>query len=78
MEYERIRNGDILLELRDGVPFQGSLPTRRSTRITGSKTWGLFLQDRWMIGPRDVQLGVRMDGVRLPAGAVEPGRHLRR
>jgi hypothetical protein len=34
MEYERIRNGDILLEMRDGTPFQGRSPTRPSTRIT--------------------------------------------
>ncbi|MEZ5283645.1 MAG: hypothetical protein R2712_02320 [Vicinamibacterales bacterium] len=37
MEYERIRNGDILLEMRDGVPFQGQIANTPINPITGSK-----------------------------------------
>ena len=50
MAYDRIRNGDILLELRDGVATGRSCPTRRSTRIIGSRPGASFVQDRWMIG----------------------------
>lgn len=63
MEYERIRNGDILLELRDGVPFQAQIantPIQSDHRV---QTWGAFLQDRWVAGRATINLGVRIDGV---------------
>ena len=60
-------------------PFQGA--DRQHADRLGSplETWGAFLQDRWMLGRATINVGVRLDGVeRLPAGAGEPGRHLRR
>ena len=79
MAYDRIRNGDILLELRDGVPFQA--PARqhaRSTRTTAEHVGRVPagpLGDR----PRHHQRRrAHRRRQRLPAGAVEPGRHLRR
>jgi hypothetical protein len=62
MEYERIRNGDILLEMRDGVPFQGQIANTPINSDHRLRTWGGFLQDRWMIGRATLNLGLRMDG----------------
>ena len=62
MAYDRLRNGDILLELRDGVGVPGAdrqYPDRLGSQL---ETWGAFLQDRWMIGRATINLGVRLDG----------------
>ncbi len=64
MEYLRDRNGDLMLELRDGVPFQAQLsntPVRSDHRIN---TWAAFAQDSWVVGGRlTINLGVRLDGI---------------
>lgn len=69
------RNGDVLLELRDGVPFQAQLantPVRSKVRMA---TWGAFVQDRWMVGRLTLNLGVRFDGVQgwVPAQSSPAG-----
>jgi hypothetical protein len=63
MDYERIRNGDILLEQRSGVPFQAQLSNTPIDSLHRLSTWGAFLQDRWVLGRATVNVGVRMDGV---------------
>ena len=62
MAYDRLRNGDILLELRDGVGFQGQIANTPIVSDHNMETWGAFLQDRWMIGRATINLGVRLDG----------------
>ena len=53
MAYDRIRNGDILLELRRRRAVPGAvLRIRRSTPTTGSNTWAVFAQDQWRDRPR--------------------------
>jgi hypothetical protein len=76
MQYERIRNGDYFLELRDGVPFQAMLSNTPIDSDHRLKTWGAFLQDRWSIGRATINAGVRMDGVSayLPAQSSPAGR----
>jgi len=78
MEYERIRNGDILLELRDGVPFQAQISNTPINSDHRLQTWGAFLQDRWVAGRATFNLGVRMDGVSasLPAQASPAGTYV--
>lgn len=75
MDYERIRNGDILLEQRSGVPFQAQLSNTPIDSIHRLQTWGAFLQDRWVLGRATINLGVRMDGVSasLPAQSSPAG-----
>jgi len=75
MEYERIRNGDILLEMRDGSPFQGQIANTPINSDHRLETWGGFVQDRWMIGRATINLGVRMDGTSgyLPSQASPAG-----
>ncbi len=75
VEYERIRNGDYLLELQDGRPFQAQLantPINSDHRLI---TWGVFVQDRWTVGRATINVGVRMDGVKawLPAQSSPSG-----
>ena len=62
MAYDRLRNGDILLELRDGVGFQGQIANTPIVSDHKMETWGAFLQDRWMIGRATINIGVRLDG----------------
>ena len=69
MAYDRIRNGDILLELVDGVAtraFLSNTPINSDHRL---ETWAVFAQDRWTAGRATINLGVRIDGVKayLPA-----------
>lgn len=78
MEYERIRNGDVLLEMRDGIPFQAQIantPIVSDHRLT---TWGAFVQDRWVLGRMSVNLGLRFDGVKgyLPAQSSPAGTYV--
>ena len=78
MAYDRIRNGDILLEMRDGVAFQGA--DRQHADRLGPQTGDLgrlrpgSLDDR---SRHHQPRPPRRRRQRLPAGAVEPGRHLR-
>ena len=76
MAYDRDRNGDILLELRDGVPFQAQLantPVRSDHRLN---TWAVFLQDQWRVRRFTLNAGLRLDGVEgnVPAQS-SPAEH---
>jgi hypothetical protein len=75
MQYDRIRNGDYYLELRDGVPNQAQLSNTPIVSDHRLETWGVFFQDRWMLGRATINAGVRMDGVKafLPAQASPAG-----
>ncbi|MEZ5418815.1 MAG: TonB-dependent receptor [Vicinamibacterales bacterium] len=75
MEYERIRNGDILLEMRNGTPFQGQIANTPINSDHRLQTWGAFLQDRWIVGRATINAGIRMDGVSgyLPAQSSPAG-----
>ena len=59
MEYERIRNGDILLEMRTGVPFQGQIANTPINSDHRLETWGAFIQDRWTLGRATINVGLR-------------------
>lgn len=78
MAYERIRNGDILLEMRDGVPFQAQISNTPIDSDHLLETWGAFVQDRWTLGRATVNLGVRMDGLsgHLPPQSSPPGTYV--
>lgn len=78
VEYERIRNGDVLLELRDGVPFQAQLSNTPINSDHRLNTWGVFLQDRWTIGRATINAGVRIDAVSayLPAQTSPAGTYV--
>ncbi len=78
MEYERIRNGDILLEMRDGVPFQANISNTPINSDHRLNTWGAFIQDRWAVGRATINIGVRMDGTSgyLPAQASPAGTYV--
>jgi hypothetical protein len=75
VEYERIRNGDYYLELRDGVPFQAQLANTPINSDHRLQTWGVFFQDRWILGRATINAGVRVDGVsaHLPAQTSPAG-----
>lgn len=75
VEYERIRNGDYFLELRDGVPFQAQLANTPVVSDHRLNTWGVFLQDRWLLGRATINAGVRIDGLSasLPAQTSPAG-----
>jgi hypothetical protein len=75
MAYDRTRNGDMLLELVDGVAtraFLSNTPINSDHRLD---TWAAFAQDRWTIGRATINAGVRLDGVKayLPAQSSPAG-----
>lgn len=75
MAYDRTRNGDILLELVDGVAtraFLSNTPINSDHRLD---TWAIFLQDRWLVGRATINAGLRIDGVKgyLPAQSSPAG-----
>ncbi|MGE3274000.1 MAG: carboxypeptidase regulatory-like domain-containing protein [Vicinamibacterales bacterium] len=75
MQYERITNGDRYGDLRDGVAFRANLvntPINSDHRLS---TYGVFLQDRWIVGKATINAGVRIDGVSafLPAQSSPAG-----
>jgi hypothetical protein len=78
MDYDRIRNGDILLEQRDGVPFQANISNTPIESLHRLSTWGVFLQDRYTMGRATWNIGVRMDGVKawLPAQSSPAGTYV--
>ncbi|MGE0359116.1 MAG: hypothetical protein AB7H93_24290 [Vicinamibacterales bacterium] len=78
MAYDRIRNGDILLEMRDGVPFQAQIANTPIVSDHKMETWGAFVQDRWVIGRATINIGVRFDGASgyLPEQASPAGRYV--
>jgi hypothetical protein len=63
MGYDRIRNGDHYLELSDGVPTGAQIANTPVNSDHRLETWGVFLQDRWMVGRATINYGVRFDGV---------------
>lgn len=63
MAYDRIRNGDHYLELRDGVPNRAIISNTPVNSDHRLETWGAFLQDRWVVGRATLNYGVRFDGV---------------
>jgi hypothetical protein len=63
MAYDRIRNGDHYLELRDGVPSRALIANTPVNSDHRLQTWGVFLQDRWILGRATLNYGVRMDGM---------------
>jgi Carboxypeptidase regulatory-like domain len=63
MLWDRIRNGDILLEMRDGVPFQAQVTNTPNHADHQINSWGTFFQDQWTTGRVAMNLGVRIDGV---------------
>lgn len=75
VQYERIRNGDLYLELQDGQPFQAQLANTPINSDHRLNTWGVFVQDRWVIGRATINAGVRVDGVSayLPAQTSPAG-----
>ncbi len=75
MKYSRTRNGDILLELRDGVPFQAQLANTPIQQVSRINTWGAFVQDQWRAKRLTVNGGLRLDGVHsyLPAQSSPAG-----
>jgi hypothetical protein len=78
MAYDRIRNGDILLEQVDGVAtraFLSNTPINSDHRL---ETWAAFAQDRWAIGRATFNVGVRIDGVSayLPAQSSPAGTYV--
>jgi hypothetical protein len=62
MAYDRIRNGDILLEMRNGVGFQGQISNTPIVSDHKMETWGAFVQDRWVLGRATINVGLRFDG----------------
>ncbi len=78
MAYDRLRNGDILLELRDGTPFQANIANTPIVSDHKMETWGAFLQDRWVIGRATINVGVRLDGVQgfLPEQSSPAGTYV--
>jgi hypothetical protein len=78
MQYERIRNGDILLEMRDGVPFRAQIANTPIDSDHRLRTWGAFVQDRWGLGKATINVGFRMDGLNgsLPAQSSAPGTYV--
>jgi hypothetical protein len=75
MKYDRIRNGDYYLELRDGVPSRALLSNTPINSDHRLETWGAFVQDRWILGRATINAGLRMDGVKgyLPAQSSPAG-----
>jgi len=75
MKYSRTRNGDILLELNDGVPFRAQLANTPIEQVSRISTWGAFFQDQWRVRRLTVNAGVRLDGVHsyLPAQSSPAG-----
>ena len=78
VEYDRIRNGDILLELQDGRPFQAQLSNTPINSDHRLSTWGAFFQDRWVLGRTTINAGMRIDGVSayLPAQTSPAGTYV--
>jgi hypothetical protein len=75
MKYDRIRNGDLYLELNDGVATQAQLSNTPVNSDHRLETWAAFAQDRWMIGRATINYGVRIDGLNayLPAQSSPAG-----
>jgi hypothetical protein len=75
MQYNRIRNGDLFLELNDGTPLRAQVANTPVDSDHRLRTWSAFAQDRWMMGRVTLNYGVRLDGVQafLPAQSSPAG-----
>jgi Carboxypeptidase regulatory-like domain len=75
MQYDRIRNGDLYLELNDGVALRAQIANTPVASDHRLKTWAAFAQDRWLIGRATINYGVRLDGLQafLPAQSSPAG-----
>ena len=75
MQYDRIRNGDLFLELNDGVPLRAQIANTPVASDHRLSTWAAFAQDRWTVGRATINYGVRLDGVKgyLPEQASPAG-----
>ena len=75
MLWEKFRNGDITLNVRDGVGYQALLANTPNTTDHRINTWGLFAQDGWTFGRTVLNLGVRLDAAEsnLPAQSSAAG-----
>ena len=75
MGYDRRRNGDIVLEMQDGVPFRAQLANTPVNSDHRLETWAFFAQDRWSVGRLALNVGIRIDGVQgyLPAQSSPAG-----
>ncbi|MGH9349596.1 MAG: carboxypeptidase regulatory-like domain-containing protein [Vicinamibacterales bacterium] len=75
MAYDRIRNGDILLETVNGVATNAYLSNTPINSDHRLDTWSFFAQDRWMVGRATINAGLRVDGVKayLPAQSSPAG-----
>jgi hypothetical protein len=75
MLWEKFRNGDITLQLRDGIAFQAQLANTPNTTDHRINTWGAFGQDQWTAGRVTLNLGVRLDAAEsnLPAQSSAAG-----
>jgi hypothetical protein len=75
MHYDRIRNGDLFLEMDNGRPFRAQLSNTPVNSDHRLETWAVFAQDRWMIGRATINYGVRLDGLQayLPAQSSPAG-----
>jgi hypothetical protein len=78
MGYDRRRNGDIVLEMQDGVPFRAQLSNTPVNSDHRLETWAVFAQDRWSLGRMTLNFGVRVDGVEgyLPAQSSPAGTYV--
>jgi hypothetical protein len=78
MAYDRIRNGDVLLELVDGVATRAFLTNTPINSDHRLDTWGAFAQDRWALGRATINVGLRIDGVKgyLPAQSSPAGTYV--
>jgi hypothetical protein len=75
MGYDRTRNGDIVLEMQEGVPFRAQLANTPVNSDHRLETWAFFAQDRWSVGRLTLNAGLRVDGVEgyLPAQSSPAG-----
>ncbi len=75
MQYDRIINGDLHLEMEDGVPLRAMLANTPVNSDHRLDTWAFFAQDRWMIGRATINYGLRVDGLSsyLPAQSSPAG-----
>ncbi|MGE3273998.1 MAG: carboxypeptidase regulatory-like domain-containing protein [Vicinamibacterales bacterium] len=63
MQFERVTNGDLYGDMRDGVAFRANLSNTPINSDHRLQTYGMFFQDRWIIGKATINAGVRIDGV---------------
>ncbi|MGE3276699.1 MAG: carboxypeptidase regulatory-like domain-containing protein [Vicinamibacterales bacterium] len=75
MAYDQVTNGDRYGDLNDGVAFRVNVSNTPINSDHRLRSWGFFLQDRWIVGRATINAGVRIDGVSayLPAQTSPAG-----